>query len=67
MRHSVENILLGDRNDLSSIKIGDFGLSVPHKFTNESSDQQCGTIIYMAPEVARITPPEAGFQKVGLL
>ena len=48
----IENILIGDKTDFTSIKIADFGLSA--KYTVESNgrlDQNCGTLIYMAPEV----------------
>ena len=47
-----ENILLQDKNDLSSVKIIDFGLSNKH-FAGESEDKTCGTLKYMAPEVVK--------------
>ena len=43
-----ENILIANSNDLSSIKIIDFGLSMVN--TNHLLDEYCGTIKYMAPE-----------------
>jgi serine/threonine protein kinase len=42
--------LIGDFADLSTVKIVDFGLSA--KYTIANGDQHCGTLIYMAPEVA---------------
>ena len=44
-----ENIMISKENDLSSIKIIDFGLSVQH-FNYLSHNDYCGTFIYMAPE-----------------
>ena len=44
------NILLADRNDLSSVKIIDFGLSEKYVLLDEYSNTQ-GTLLYMAPEV----------------
>lgn len=50
----LENILVKDRDDLSSMKIADFGLS--GQFGAEgfmkTFRQKCGTMIYMAPELA---------------
>lgn len=46
------NILLTDRNDLSSLKIIDFGLSEKYVVMDEFSNEQ-GTLFYMAPEVVR--------------
>jgi serine/threonine protein kinase len=43
-----ENILFKDKNDLSSIKLGDFGLAT---FNMEKESKKCGTLLYMAPEV----------------
>lgn len=48
-----ENIMLENENDLTSIKLIDFGLSVKyndHSFTNMLNDR-CGTVIFMAPEI----------------
>ena len=49
-----ENILFELHNDLESVKIVDFGLSVVYEsnFLNRM-EQQCGTLIYMAPELAQ--------------
>ena len=43
------NILLGDRDDLTSIKIIDFGLSEKYVLLDDYSNQR-GTLFYMAPE-----------------
>ncbi|KAL4450847.1 hypothetical protein ABPG74_011689 [Tetrahymena malaccensis] len=46
-----ENILIGDKNDLGTVKIADFGLSAAFEAKKSISfTQQCGTLIYMAPE-----------------
>jgi len=45
------NILLSDPDDLSSIKIIDFGFG-ERNTTKASYDEHVGTLIYMAPEVA---------------
>lgn len=47
----LANILIEDINDLSSIKIIDFGFG-DHKKSNASYDTHVGTLVYMAPEVA---------------
>ena len=44
-----ENIMFGKENDLNSIKLIDFGLSAQH-FDNISTNDYCGTFLYMAPE-----------------
>ena len=44
-----ENIMLSSENDLNSIKLIDFGLSVEN-FGYLSNNDYCGTYIYMAPE-----------------
>ena len=44
-----ENIMLSRENDLSSIKIIDFGLSAQN-FDKLMNNDYCGTYIYMAPE-----------------
>ena len=44
-----ENIMISKENDLSSIKIIDFGLSA-QQFNYLSNNEYCGTFIYMAPE-----------------
>ena len=46
------NLLLADRNDLSSIKIIDFGLSEKYILKDDKSGEQ-GTLFYMAPEVVQ--------------
>lgn len=45
--------MLKDKNDLSSIKLIDFGLSVKHNDANFFSSlyDRCGTLIFMAPEI----------------
>lgn len=43
-----ENIMLSDINDFSSVKIIDLGLST---FYDSILHSQCGTVIYMAPEM----------------
>ena len=44
-----ENIMISKENDLSSIKIIDFGLSA-QQFNYLSNNGYCGTLLYMAPE-----------------
>ena len=44
-----ENIMFSEENNLSSIKIIDFGLSAQH-FNYLANNDYCGTVIYMAPE-----------------
>ena len=44
-----ENIMISKENDLSSIKIIDFGLSA-QQFNYLSNNEYCGTLLYMAPE-----------------
>ena len=44
-----ENIMLNNYNDLTSLKLIDFGLSAQHFDSFENSDY-CGTLLYMAPE-----------------
>ena len=44
-----ENVMFGKENDLNSIKLIDFGLSAQH-FNNISTNDYCGTFLYMAPE-----------------
>ena len=44
-----ENIMLSKENDLNSIKIIDFGLSIQN-FDSLYNSDYCGTFIYMAPE-----------------
>lgn len=49
----IENIMLEDINDLSTIKLIDFGLSVKYDETsfNNLLNDRWGTVIFMAPEV----------------
>ena len=47
-----ENILLSNPNDLSSIKLCDFGLSTIHQ-QDKTLKAKCGTAMYMAPEIVR--------------
>lgn len=44
-----DNILLCDKEDLSQIKLIDFGLSIGY-FEDNIEKDFCGTLIYMAPE-----------------
>ena len=44
-----ENIMISKENDLTSIKIIDFGLSSQH-LNYISNNEYCGTFLYMAPE-----------------
>lgn len=47
----LDNILIGDGSDLKTVKIADFGLSAAFEAKRSISfTQQCGTLIYMAPE-----------------
>ncbi len=49
----LDNILVGDCNDYSTIKLADFGLSAKYEHSSFTTlDQHCGTLIFMAPEVA---------------
>ena len=45
------NILIKDINDLSTVKIIDFGFG-ERNLSNTSYDSHVGTLVYMAPEVA---------------
>ena len=48
---SLDNILVGDENNLSTIKVADFGLSAKYEqFIFKSVEQQVGTLVFMAPE-----------------
>lgn len=50
--YKIENILLADDSDLSSIKIVDFGLSAKLEIhSNKNVKAHCGTLLYMAPEM----------------
>lgn len=46
-----ENILLATTDKYTLVKVSDFGLSKCVNTTNSVLQTQCGTIIYMAPEV----------------
>lgn len=46
----LENILLEQKDDLSSIKIADFGLA---KKSSRPLQTMCGTLYYVAPEVIK--------------
>lgn len=45
----LQNLMLADREDISSLKIIDFGLST--RFSSKNLIQASGTAIYLAPEV----------------
>jgi serine/threonine protein kinase len=47
-----QNLLIGDLDDLSTIKLIDFGLGEQHKNSMQSKNEYCGTLTFMAPEVA---------------
>ena len=51
----LENILLERKNDISSIKLSDFGLSIELE-SEMLLTEQVGTSYYMAPELYRKTP-----------
>lgn len=45
--------MVGNKDDFSTIKIADFGLSAKYDHVSFTTlDQHCGTLIFMAPEVA---------------
>lgn len=48
-----ENILMGNREDMRSLKLSDFGLSVKNQEGTRfaSYSQKCGTVMFMAPEM----------------
>jgi serine/threonine protein kinase len=46
-----DNILVNDRSDLNTCRVIDFGLSAKHNLIQGGLDKQCGTVIYMAPEI----------------
>jgi serine/threonine protein kinase len=50
-----ENILIKDKNDLSSVKLADFGLSAMVNQVSQGNKLRlnCGTLIYMAPEILK--------------
>lgn len=49
----LENILLDNKDDLTSVKICDFGLSAQYNDATctRSFNEKCGTDIFMAPEL----------------
>jgi calcium/calmodulin-dependent protein kinase I len=52
-----ENLLLSNPNDLSSVKIADFGLAIRfNKGQEELSQEACGTLGFLAPEVIKGKP-----------
>lgn len=53
MNSFIENIMVANPKDLSSIKLIDFGLSVKYDEISYTSmlNDRCGTVIFMAPEV----------------
>ncbi|KAL4489293.1 hypothetical protein ABPG72_006357 [Tetrahymena utriculariae] len=53
-----ENILLVDPNDLTSVKVADFGLGIQYssEMTYRSFLQQCGTVLFMSPEQLKNQP-----------
>lgn len=49
-----ENILINDADDLSSVKLADFGLSAAYRLNAVYSlDERMGTLLFMAPEQTR--------------
>lgn len=45
--------MIQDPNDFNSVKLADFGLSAKYEHSSFAKlDEHCGTLIYMAPEVA---------------
>ena len=45
-----ENIMFKDKNDINSLKLLDFGLSLD-RFESKNYLENCGTLLYMAPEL----------------
>ena len=45
-----ENIMFKDKNDINSLKLLDFGLSLD-SFESKKYLENCGTLVYMAPEL----------------
>lgn len=46
------NMLIGEKDQLETMRLGDFGLSVRLQHRNLFSlKQKCGTLSYMAPEL----------------
>lgn len=53
-----DNILIADPDDLSTIKVADFGLSAKYEQHNETD--QVGTLIFMSPELIKKRQYTAG-------
>lgn len=46
-----ENILINDENDLTSVKLADFGLSASFRINlSYALNEKMGTLLFMAPE-----------------
>jgi serine/threonine protein kinase len=45
-----ENIMFNEKNDINSLKLLDFGLSLEN-FESKNYLENCGTLVYMAPEL----------------
>ena len=45
-----ENMMFKDKNDINSLKLLDFGLSID-SFESKKYLENCGTLVYMAPEL----------------
>lgn len=56
----LENLLLSEKGDYNSLKIGDFGLSAFYK-QSPYLFPKCGTPGFVAPEVANINTKEAKY------
>lgn len=63
-----ENIMMNDYNDLTSLKLVDFGLSAQN-FDNFEDSNYCGTYFYMAPEQIekRLYSKEVDVWSVGII
>ena len=48
-----DNVMFAKADDLTSIRIGDFGISKQHEYR---SNEYCGTYIYMSPEIIKRKP-----------
>lgn len=56
-----DNIMFGDKDDINTLKIIDFGLST---YINDNKRKyQCGTPGYMAPEVVKFDEKNFGFSE----
>ena len=45
--------MIQDKDDYNTIKLIDFGIGDQNKNSTKTNDQYCGTLTFMAPEVAR--------------